>query len=342
MNLKETIQELSALSGPSGFESPVARRAAELLRPFADEVRTDRLGNVIALRRCGRPGAKKLLLDSHLDEIGLMVTDIQEGFLRFRTIGGVDPRMLPGREVRVLAPEPVFGVVACLPPHLSTAETRDKSIPISDMLIDVGMSDREAREKIPVGTPMVYVGDCISLGEKQITGKALDDRSCFSVLARTLELLRGEKPEVDVYVMGSVQEEVGERGAITGTFAVAPDWCVAVDVTHGRTPDAPKERTFPLGCGPVIGIGPNMNRGLTEDLVRLCKNKNIKYELEPMAGSSGTNGWVMQISREGIPTAVVSLPLKYMHTPVETIAPEDGEAAAALLARFALSLKGEK
>ena len=136
------------MAGPSGFERAVAEQAVELMRPYVDEAAVDRFGNAIGVRLCGRPGAKKLLLDAHLDEIGLIVTGVEEGFLRFRTIGGVDPRMLPDRELTVMTQPPILGVVACLPPHVLQAEDMKKSIPIDDLRVDVGMSQEQAEAAI--------------------------------------------------------------------------------------------------------------------------------------------------------------------------------------------------
>ncbi|WP_297213270.1 M42 family peptidase [uncultured Flavonifractor sp.] len=341
MDIRTVLEELCGCTAPSGFEAPAAAVAARLLEPLADQMWTDRLGSLIGVRRCGRPGAKKLLLDAHLDEIGLLVTGIEEGFLRFRTIGGVDPRMLPGREVWVLATPPLPGVITCQPPHLQDGEAEDKAIPSSELLIDVGLSQARAEAVIPVGTPAVYRGGCFPLGEKLMCGKAMDDRSCFAVLLRTLELLSHKALDVDVYVMGSTREEISGVGAAVGTWAVQPDCCVAVDVTHGRTPDGPEDRTFVLGGGPAVGIGPNMTRWMTRRVLEKAKERNIPFQQEVMSGHTGTNGWGMQVSREGVATLVLSLPLKYMHTPIETLSLEDLEQTARLLAAFTEDLGKE-
>lgn len=191
MDLYDTLSRLCTRAGPSGFEGPVARTARELLSPWMDEVSVDRLGSVVGVRRCGKPGAKRLLLDAHLDEIGLIVTGIEEGFLRFAPIGGVDSRMLPARELTILTrPEPLFGVVACLPPHVQTAADHDKAVTIEDLRVDVGLAQEEAERLIPVGTPMVYREGCFRLENGQVCGKSLDDRSCFTILLRTAELLK--------------------------------------------------------------------------------------------------------------------------------------------------------
>ncbi len=343
LEIRTALEELCAQPGPSGFESPAAQVAARLLDPLVDEVSTDKLGNVVGVRRCGKPGAKRLLLDAHLDEIGLIVIGIEDGFLRFRTIGGVDPRMLPDRELTVLTDPPLFGLVSCLAPHVQKKGDSDKSVAIPDLIVDIGMSQEEAVKAVPIGTPMVYRGGCFALGEENMCGKAMDDRACFVTLLRCAELLQGKELDVDLYIMGSVREEVGGSGAKVGTFAVAPDWCVAVDVTHGKTPDAPnpRDRVCELSGGPAIGVGPNMTRHLTERMVAKAKEKEIPYQLEVMEGHTGTNGWHMQISREGVATSVVSLPLKYMHTPMEVISLEDMESVAKLLAAFTENLGKE-
>jgi len=344
LELFETLERLCPQAGPSGFEGDVTQTAKKLLEELMDEASIDRLGNVIGVRRCGKPNAKRLLLDAHLDEIGLMVTGIEEGFLRFAPIGGVDPRMLPARELTILTkPEPIFGVVACLPPHVQTAADHDKSVAIEDLRIDIGMTQEEAEKAVPIGTPIVYREGVTRLAGGQVTGKSLDDRSCFTILLRTAELLKDVDLDVDLYIMGSVREEVSGFGAIVGANAVNPDWCVAVDVTHAATPDVsnPKDRTCEMYGGPVIGMGPNMTWALTDRMVEKAKAFDIPYQPEIMEGHTGTNGWGMQTCLEGIPTSVVSLPLKYMHSPIEVVALEDMEQIARLLAAFAKDLGKE-
>lgn len=341
LDIRSALERLCASGGPSGFEGPAADIAEELLFSLADEVRRDRLGNVIGLRKSGKPKAKKLLLDAHLDEVGLMVSGHEEGFLRFRAIGGVDARMLPNREVTILTDPPRFGVVACLPPHVQTAEDRNLAIPLEKLYIDTGLTQAEAEERIPVGTPVVYRSSFFSLGEDQVCCKSMDDRACFVILLRTLELLKGEDLDVDVYVMGSVGEETGGAGALTGTFAIAPDWCVATDVTFGYTPDCPRDQCCRVGGGPAIGVGPGMTRWMTNRMVEKAKAEGIPYQLELMEGNTGTNGWRMQTVREGIATSVVSLPEKYMHTPMEVVKLSDMEDMARLLAAFAKDLGKE-
>ncbi len=336
MDMRQTLEGLCGCTAPSGFESPAAQAARDFLAPFVDETWIDRMGNLVGVRRCGREGAKRVLLDAHLDEIGLMVTGAEEGFLRFRTIGGVDPRMLPGRELTILTDPPMMGIVAAPGPHQADA---DKSIPLTELVVDAGLTQAQAEGLI--GTPMVYRGACFPLGEGQMCGKAMDDRACFAVLLRCMELLAEQALDVDVYVMGSTREEVSGAGATVGTWAIRPDCCVAVDVTHGRTPDGPADKTFVLGGGPAVGVGPNMTRWMTKRLLDKAEERRIPCQQEIMSGHTGTNGWEMQISREGVATAVLSVPLKYMHSPIETLSLDDLEHTAALLAAFVTDLGKE-
>ena len=341
LDYRQTLERLCSLPAPSGFEAPAAQAAAGLLRPYVDEVRIDRMGSVVGVRRCGRQGAPRLLLDAHLDEIGLIVTGHEEGFLRFAPLGGVDPRMLPDREVLVLSGPSLPGVVACMPPHIQSTEEMDKSRPIQDLVIDVGLSQEEAQRRAPIGTPIVYRTGCHALGEKLLCGKALDDRSCFAVLLDTAQRLADKELDVDVYFVGTVQEETHSTGAIAAAGGIAPQLCVAVDVTHADSPDASKDETFPLGGGPVVGVGPNCTRWMSLRMQRLARQLEMEIQTEVMAGHSGTNAWPMQISGEGVATAVLSVPLRYMHTPVETVHVDDLENTARLLTAFVLGLGEE-
>ena len=338
MNYEQVLNRLCGLSGPSGFETAAAQAARDLLEPLVDEVSVNRLGSVLGVRRCGKENAPKLLLDAHLDEIGFIVTGHEDGFLRFATLGGVDPRMLPDREVTIMTQPPMLGVVACLPPHIQTRDDMGKSIPVSESYIDVGLTQEEAEKRIPIGTPITFRGSCFPLGEELLCGKAMDDRACFAILLDVMERLQGKELNVDVYVLGSTQEETSSAGAVTAAYDVAPELCVAVDVTHGATPDAKKEETYPLGEGPVIGVGPNCVRWMSDRFIALAKKLEIPSQIEVMSGHSGTNAWPLQISREGIATAVLSLPLRYMHTPLEVCSREDLDQTAKLLAAFVEAL----
>ena len=339
--MEAILDRLCSVGAPSGFERPAADAARELLEPLVDEVCTDRLGNLVGVRRCGKPDAKRLLLDAHLDEIGMVVTGVKDGFLHFNTIGGVDQRMLPDRELTVLTDPPLLGVVACLPPHVLSPEDKDKAPDLDDVYLDVGLTQEEAERRVPIGTPIVFRAETFRLGERQICGKSLDDRSCFAALLRTAELLKDKELDVDLYILGSTREEVGGMGAQTAAQSLRPDYCVAVDVTFGRTPDSPKTESLVMGGGPCVGIGPNCARWMVKRLLAKAEEAGVQVQREVLEGSSGTNGWEMQVANEGVATAVLSLPLKYMHTPVEVVELSDIEDTARLLAACALDIGKE-
>lgn len=339
MTLLELTKTLCAMAGPSGFETSVGNWIAEYVRPFADEVRTDMMGNLVAVKRCGKPGAKSLMLDAHMDEIGFIVTAVEDGFLKFANIGGVDPRMLPAREVRVLSDPPLFGVIDTMPPHLLKDEEMGKAIDEDRLCIDIGMSQEAALKAAPPGTPVVYASGCEELGENQLCGKAMDDRSCAAIILKAFEDLSGKDLRVDLYCMISTQEEVGLRGAMVGAWNLAPDYAIVVDVTHAKTPDG-KEVLTEAGKGAAIGIGPNMNNAMTKALFRIAEEKEIPCQPEVCPGGhSGTNAAAIQVSRQGVATALLSLPLKYMHTPLETARCEDMDSIRRLIVAYAETME---
>ncbi|GAB2044739.1 M42 family metallopeptidase [Agathobaculum sp. TL06] len=341
MRLEETLRTLCAMPAVSGFEMQAAQAVAALFQPYCDTVETDRSGNVLAYRKCGKKHAKTVLLDAHLDQIGFVVTEVLEGgFLRFAPVGGVDPRMLLAGEVTVLADEPLYGVVACMPPHLLKAGEQDKAVPVDQMLIDTGLTD--AKDRIRIGTPIVFAQKPVRLLGGQLCSKCLDDRAGVAAILLAVEKLKKvKKLGCNIAVLISTQEEVTGLGAQTGAFAVQPEYAIAVDVTHGKTPDGPADGVFELGSGVAVGMGPNLHRGLTKRLIKAAKANDIGYSLEVMEGNTGTNAWTMQTVACGIATALLSIPEKYMHTPVEVVKLSDVEATADLLAAFLREFDGE-
>jgi len=338
IEIREMLMELCALPGPSGFEEPVTGRIVEMLKPLVDEVWIDTLGNAVGVRKCGKDGAKKLMFDAHIDEVGLIVTGVEEGFLRFAALGGLDARILPAAEVKIQTDPPLYGVICTMPPHVLTKEDTNKSIKIEDMFIDIGMAQEDAEKAVPLGTPGVLAHGLRKIGEDGICGKALDDRAGFAAILRALDLLKDETLDADLYVMASVQEEVGVRGAGPGAYAVAPDECIVIDVGFAKTPDTkPAQVSEELGGGVIISRGPNTNRRLTDIAVGLAKEKEIKHQInvEP-GGNSGTNARAIQISRAGVATALFGIPLRYMHGAYEYVLADDIESTAKLLCECAM------
>jgi len=342
MKLLKDITELCDLPGPAGFEEQVAERAKTMLEPYTDEVWIDVLGNVIGVKKCGKENAKKLLFDAHIDEIGFVVTGIEEGFLRFSKLGGFDARVVPATGVTVYADPPLYGIISVLPPHILKKEDTEKNFKLEDLFIDVGLSHEEAVRLVSPGTFGVFAQKVRSFSSNLIYGKAIDDRAGFAAILRCMELLKGTKLDVDIYVMASVQEEVGSRGATAGAYAIGADYCIVIDVDHAKTPDTkPAETTMVLGDGVIITRGPNMNPMLTEAVIKLAADNDIKYQINVKAESnSGTNARAIQISKTGTATSLLGLPMKYMHSANEVASLDDIESTAKLLSIVAKSMKG--
>ena len=343
MDLKNIIVELCELPGPAGFEERIAACAKIMLEPYMDETWIDVLGNVIGVRKCGKENAKKLLFDAHIDEVGLIVTGVEEGFLRFAGLGGLDARVIPAAGVTILTEPPLYGVISVLPPHILKKEDTENNFKIEDLFIDIGLTQEEASGLVLPGTPGVLAYGVYDFGVNGICGKALDDRVGLAAILKALEIIKDEVLDIDLYVMASVQEEVGVRGATAGAYAIAPDYCVIIDVGHAKTPDTkPTETNELLGDGVIVTRGPNMNPALTEMLVKLAKDNEIKLQIDVApGGSSGTNARAIQISREGVATALLNIPMKYMHSTNEAISLDDVEYTAQLLGQIAKNMRGD-
>ncbi|WP_235847512.1 M42 family metallopeptidase [Intestinibacillus massiliensis] len=340
MDIVNALTRLCETPAVSGFERQGATVAAELLSSCCDSVEIDAFGNIVGMRRCGKENAKTVLLDAHLDQIGFVVTEVLDGgFLRFAESGGVDPRMLLGCEVTVLADEPLYGVIACMPPHLMKAGEQDKAVQIHEMLIDTGLI--EAKTRVKTGTPVVFAERVFQLSKGSVTGKCLDDRAGIIAIAQAMEKLGGEELSVDVAVLISVQEETTSLGAGIGAYRIRPDFAIAVDVGHAKTPDAPSDKTFEYGGGVMVGMGPNLDTRLTRALIKTAKAEGIAYQQEVMEGHTGTNAWAMQIAAYGTAQGLLSIPLRYMHTPIESICLSDLDSVSDLLYHFLRNFDGE-
>ncbi len=336
--MKELIKTLSDMRGISGFEYRLSDEVLSLVKPYCDDAYTDALGNVIAVKRCGKENASKLMIEAHMDEIGLMVTKIDDGgFLVFSNVGGVDPRILPASEVVVHGKKDLCGVIGVKPPHLQTKDESKKSIKSEDMAIDIGMSKQQAQDLVSVGDSITLSQTFTSLSEDIICGKTMDDRAGVAVLIKVLENLQKSVLDVDVYAVIAVQEEVGLRGSGTAVYEIMPDMAIAIDVCHGITPDNSKD-AFELSEGAVISVGPNIHPKLVRRLFDVASNYNIKTDVDADGGNTGTDAWKIQVTRGGIPTALISIPLRYMHTGVETLSLSDVKAATDLLTFFIQNL----
>lgn len=331
MELKQLIKTLSDLRGISGFEYRINDKIEEIVKEYADDVYKDALGNVIAVLRCGKDNAKSIMIEAHLDEIGLMVTGIDErGFITFTPVGGVDERILPSCEVIVHGQKDILGVIGAKPPHLQTASESGKSVKISDMAIDVGMSKKNVEKIVSIGDSITLSQSCGDLLSDSFSGKCLDDRAGVAAVITVLKNLKKSILDVDVYACFAVQEEVGLRGSKVSAFGINPDMAVAIDVCHAITPDNSKD-AFESGEGVVVTVGPNIHPKLVKRLLKTADEYNIKTDIEAEGGNTGTDAWSIQTVRSGVATALLSIPLKYMHTNVETLSISDVKATADLL-----------
>jgi putative aminopeptidase FrvX len=329
------LRRLSEASGVSGYEHQIRDIVQEEFARYADEVRTDALGSVIAVKRGTAPLPRPaIMLATHMDEIGLIVSELEEGFLHFQQVGGYDDRVLLGQEVMVHGREDLPGIIGGRPPHVLPKTDRDKPIPADKLLIDVGLPAEELEAKVRVGDLVTMNRSLVELQGDLASGKALDNRVSVVAAVLCLEALSKVRHAWDVYAVATAQEEVGLKGALTSSFHLQPDLGIAMDVTFAKQPGIPEGHTYELGKGPTIGCGPNFHPSLQESLVAAAKALEMDHHLEPAARVGGTDAVAIQVTREGIPTALISIPLRSMHTPVETVSTKDIERAARLVAHF--------
>ncbi len=342
MNTLELIRQLSEATGPSGRETPVSEIIRTLWEPWSDELRTDALGNLIALQRgVGSEPRPALMAAGHMDEIALIVTGIEKGFLHIHRIGGADLRVLLGLEVIVHGLEDLPGIIGTRPPHVLSPAERQQVVPWEKLFVDVGLPHEEVVARVPIGSPISIRRPLISLKNDLVAGKAIDNRGAVAVLTLALEALRRREHAWDFYAVATVQEEVGAKGALTSAYGLAPEIAIAVDATFAKQGNDNGVGAFPCDKGPTIGLGPNFHPQIVQRLRDVAKTEEIPTHLEPLPGHSGTDAWSIQIAREGIPCGLLSIPARYMHQPVETVALRDIERTARLLTAFTASLEAD-
>jgi putative aminopeptidase FrvX len=341
-DLQSFLKSLISTSGLSGHEAPVRRMIEEEWRPLTDELRFSRMGNLYGLRRAdlrredSRPPA--MLFAAHMDAIGMMVTGLVDEFLRITSIGGLDARILPGQLVTVHGRQELAGVVV-LPPARLLPEGMANSAPgLDTLLVDVGLSADELASLVGVGDLVSFAQEPLEMGGDLLAGHSLDNRASVAALTDCLQRLQSRRLEWDLWAVASVQEEETLGGAGTAAYELHPSLAVAIDVTFARGPGSPQHATFPLGKGVTLGWGPNVHPALYKAFKEAAERLEIPYHLEPMPRSSGTDAMSMQTAAEGIPTMVIGIPLRYMHTPVEIVSMQDIQRAGRLLAEFAASL----
>ena len=331
----ELLKRLSEAPGIPGREEAIRTIVREALSAHVAEIAVDRLGNVIAHKKGTGP---KVIIAAHMDEIGFLVSHLDEetGFLHIEPVGGFDPRTLIAQRLMVHTRDgAIYGLIGIKPVHVLTEEERKKTPEMKDLFVDIGLSGKEAKEKVHIGDPVTLVQTFAEVGNL-ITGKALDDRLGVYVGIEAVRRLR--KHKADIYFVATVQEEVGLRGARTSAFAIAPDIGVALDTTIAcDIPGVPThEQVTRLGKGVAIKLKDSASishPGLVQFLVKLAEERKIQYQLEILP-RGGTDAGAIQPAREGVAVVTISLPTRYVHTVVETAHKEDIDAAINLLAAF--------
>lgn len=338
MDIKELCFSLADKCGTSGDETEAAKYAMSILSEFMP-CSVDTLGNVTGSYGKGKT---HVLLDAHIDQIGFVVRGIDEkGFILIDKVGGPDERILTGTEVYVYGKEKLFGVICSTPPHLLSDEDKKAGVNVKKLAVDIGLSKEEAEKKVEIGDRIILRHNQVSLLGDNISSGAFDDRCSMVAILRALEKVKGKINNLTLTVLFSVQEETGGSGARTGSFSAMPDYAIAVDVGFGDDAYTEKEMTIKLGGGASIGISPTLDRALAKELSEICKEKNIPYQHDVMGGRTGTNADSINNTGKGVKTALLSIPLRYMHTGIEVINTADIENTAKVIAEFLLKKEAE-
>ncbi len=334
----EFLKTLLETPSPSGYEQPAAKLWREYVKDSVDQLIPDVHGNSIAVLN---PGADfKFMITGHIDEIGLMITHIDDkGYLYTAQIGGMDPALLIGQRVKVVSEKgEVFGVIGRKAIHLMQPEERKKSVEMENIWVDIGAdSKKEAEKRVSVGDPIVIDVQCQKLNGDKLVSRATDDKAGAFVVAEVLRALSKKKLNISVIGVATVQEEIGLRGAITSAYHVHPRAGIAVDVGFASDhPDTDPKKTgvVKLSKGPVLHRGPNINPVLERDLFKVAKAKKIPYQITAESRGTGTDANAIQLCRGGAATALISIPNRYMHTPVEVISTKDLDNSIKLLTEF--------
>ncbi|HUI90447.1 MAG TPA: hypothetical protein VLX61_17145 [Anaerolineales bacterium] len=329
------LKTLISAPGLSAYEQPVAKLIEEKWRPLVDEVTTSRIGSLHGLKKGhGKPPRPSVMIATHMDAIGLMVTKIADGLIHLDEIGGIDVRILPGTPVIVHGRQDLPGVVVMPPLKTLPEEARDGAIGLRHLLVDTGQLPSRLANLVHIGDLVSFNTPPIELSGEVISGHSLDNRASIAALTICLEELQAKSHLWDVWAVATAQEEETLGGAATSAFHLTPDLAVAVDVTFAKGPGADSWETFPLGKGITLGWGANLHPYLYKEFKMLAEQLEIPFAMDISPAHSGTDAYSIQVAREGIPTMLIGIPLRYMHTPVEVVAVKDIQRAGRLLAEF--------
>ncbi|MBN1427778.1 MAG: M20/M25/M40 family metallo-hydrolase [Anaerolineae bacterium] len=342
MELEKHLIDLSNAPGMSGYEAPVREMIRAAWESLAEQFDIDGLGSLSALRHgVGDKPRRCVMVTAHMDEIGLMVTSIDGAFLRVTRVGGIDRRVLLGQPVIVHGKRLLSGIIGSRPPHILSVSEKKRYPGYDDLVVDTGLTERELKQIVPVGTVVTFDQQAVPMGNGLLGGKALDNRASIAALTLMLEHLQGRRHDWDIAAVATTQEEVGTRGGTVAAWHTRPDLAIVIDTTWGTGVGVSEDKGFPIGEGLTLVIGPNAHPKLFDLLRKKAAQLEIPITPEPAAGSSGTDGWAIQVSRQGVPTAIIGIPIRNMHTPVEVVALKDIERAARLISEFVCGLDDE-
>lgn len=332
---KQLLKDLVSVPGLSGYENLIRDKIAELWQPLTDGLETSKVGSLHALRRGqGKEPRPSILIATHMDAIGLMVSGIEDGLLRLTSIGGVDVRTLPGLTVTVHTQEGDLPGLVVLPPSHTLPEDASGTPELQYLFCDTGLTAREVEQKVRLGDLVTYTLEPLDMGDGYISSPALDNRTAVAVMTETFKLLQKLRHDWDVWGVATVQEETRLLGAGTSGFALRPTLGVVVDVNFASGPGTPNHESFEMDKGPTFDLGPSTHPKLYQSFIDLAKSLEIPYHRCVYVRGSGTDADALQMAAEGVPTMVVGIPLRYMHTPVEMLQIRDIQRTARLLANF--------
>jgi endoglucanase len=339
-DIKNFLKQLIDLPGLSGYESPVRDLIADAWRPLVDELAVSKLGSLHGIRRGNAPDPRpRILLAAHMDAIGLIVSRVTpQGFLYFTEVGGIDPRILVAQPVLVYGRQTLPGVIAQTPDRLLPPPARGKPVEMSSLFVDTGLSGEEINRLVRVGDLISFATQPLELAGDLIAGHNLDNRASVAAVTACLQELQQVTHSWDVIAGATVQEEVSLGGAYTSTFELRPDIAVAIDVTFAKGPGVSDYRGRGLGKGVALSWGPNSHPAVFDGFKSLAERLDVPFELEVYTAYSGTDAMGMQIVSEGVPTMVLGIPLRYMHTPVEVVSYKDIYRTGHLLAQYIAGL----
>ncbi|MCA9907642.1 MAG: M20/M25/M40 family metallo-hydrolase [Anaerolineae bacterium] len=342
-DLKAHLKTLVEAHGPYGHEGPVRDLVRAAWTDVVDEFEQDRLGSLIGIKRASQPlpEPRKIMLAAHMDEIGMMVRAVVDGFILVQKVSGIDNRVMLSQPVLVHGRRPLSGVVASVPPHLLKGGNNNRYPEFDALVVDVGLPADEVAKWVRIGDLITADVPLVELGGNRVAAKAFDDRICVAAVTACLHHLKRLQHVWDVYAVATVQEESGLLGARTSAFKVKPDIAIALDVGFAKQPGVNDDKAIDIGGGPGIGIGPNFHPKLNEKIKDTARSLEIKIQDDLIPGASGTDAWAIQVAREGVPTALLEIAIRNMHSPVETADMRDVERTGRLLAEFIAALDGD-